>query len=77
MRNALLVPLIQDESEVDALEAVNREEHPSMRTTGFLLSSMAETISNALENASPMTAERKVEILGCSGAGERGRSPPR
>lgn len=61
--NALLVPLIQDESEVGVLEAINREDHPFDEDDQFLLSSMAETISNALKNASLMMAERKLEIL--------------
>ncbi len=61
--NALLVPLIQDESEVGVLEAINREEHPFDEDDQFLLISMAETISNALKNASLMMAERKLEIL--------------
>jgi RND family efflux transporter MFP subunit len=61
--NALLVPLIQDEAEVGVLEAINREERPFDEDDQFLLSSMAETISNALKNASLMMAERKLEIL--------------
>ncbi len=61
--NALLVPLMQDEAEVGVLEAVNREDHPFDDDDLFLLSSMAETVSNALKNASLMLAERKLEIL--------------
>jgi RND family efflux transporter MFP subunit len=61
--NALLVPLIQGESEVGVLEAINREDHPFDEDDQFLLSSMAETIANALKNASLMMAERKLEIL--------------
>jgi len=61
--NVLLVPLIQDEAEVGVLEAINREEHVFDEDDQFLLSSMAETIANALKNASLMTAERKLEIL--------------
>jgi RND family efflux transporter MFP subunit len=61
--NALLVPLIQDDAEVGVLEAINREDHPFDEDDQFLLSSMAETISNALKNASLMMAERKLEIL--------------
>jgi RND family efflux transporter MFP subunit len=61
--SALLVPLIQDESEVGVLEAINREERPFDEDDLFLLSSMAETVSSALKNASLMMAERKLEIL--------------
>ena len=61
--NALLVPLMQDEAEVGVLEAINREDHPFDEDDLFLLSSMAETVSNALKNASLMQAERKLEIL--------------
>jgi GAF domain-containing protein len=61
--NALLVPLMQDEAEVGVLEAVNREEHPFDEDDLFFLSSMAETVSSALKNASLMLAERKLEIL--------------
>lgn len=61
--NALLVPLIQDESEVGVLEAINRADRPFDDDDQFLLSSMAETVSNALKNASLMMAERKLEIL--------------
>ncbi len=61
--NALLVPLMQNEAEVGVLEAINREDHPFDDDDLFLLSSMAETVSNALKNASLMLAERKLEIL--------------
>jgi transcriptional regulator with GAF, ATPase, and Fis domain/biotin carboxyl carrier protein len=61
--NALLVPLMQDEAEVGVLEAVNREERPFDEDDLFFLSSMAETVSSALKNASLMLAERKLEIL--------------
>lgn len=61
--NALLVPLMQDEAEVGVLEAVNREGRPFDDDDLFLLMSMAETIANALKNASLMMAERKLEIL--------------
>lgn len=61
--NALLVPLMQDEAEVGVLEAINREGRPFDDDDLFLLSSMAETVSNALKNASLMQAERKLEIL--------------
>ncbi|MGA3035429.1 MAG: GAF domain-containing protein [Terracidiphilus sp.] len=61
--NALLVPLMQDEAEIGVLEAINREDHPFDDDDLFLLSSMAETVSSALKNASLMMAERKLEIL--------------
>ena len=61
--NALLVPLIQDEAEVGVLEAVNRDEHPFDEDDLFFLTSMSETVSSALKNASLMLAERKLEIL--------------
>jgi transcriptional regulator with GAF, ATPase, and Fis domain len=61
--NALLVPLLQDESEIGVLEAVNREGRPFDEDDQFFLSSIAETVANALKNASLMFAERKLEIL--------------
>jgi transcriptional regulator with GAF, ATPase, and Fis domain/multidrug resistance efflux pump len=61
--NALLVPLLQDEAEIGVIEAVNREERPFDEDDQFFLSSMAETVSSALKNASLMFAERKLEIL--------------
>jgi RND family efflux transporter MFP subunit len=61
--NALAVPLMQEDSEVGVLEAINREGRPFDEDDQFLFSSMAETVSNALKNASLMMAERKLEIL--------------
>jgi GAF domain-containing protein/multidrug resistance efflux pump len=61
--NALVVPLMQDEAEIGVLEAVNREGRPFDEDDQFFLSSMAETVSSALKNASLMLAERKLEIL--------------
>jgi len=61
--NGLLVALIQDGAEVGVLEAINREDHPFDEDDQFFLTSMAETISSALKNASLMLAERKLEIL--------------
>jgi len=61
--NALLVPLMQDEAEIGVLEAINRADRPFDDDDQFLMSSMAETIANALKNASLMLAERKLEIL--------------
>ena len=62
--NALVVPLMQDESEIGVLEAVNRGGGRVFdEDDQFFLSAMAETVSNALKNASLMHAERKLEIL--------------
>jgi len=62
--NALVVPLMQDESEIGVLEAVNRSGGKVFdEDDQFFLSAMAETVSNALKNASLMHAERKLEIL--------------
>ncbi len=62
--NALVVPLMQDESEIGVLEAVNRGGGKVFDDDDqFFLSAMAETVSNALKNASLMHAERKLEIL--------------
>jgi len=61
--NALLVPLMQDEAEVGVLEAINREDRPFDEDDEFFLMSMAESVSNALKNASLMHAERKLAIL--------------
>ncbi len=61
--NALLVPLMQDEAEVGVLEAVNKQDGVFDDDDQFLMMSMAETIANALKNASLMLAERKLEIL--------------
>jgi transcriptional regulator with GAF, ATPase, and Fis domain/multidrug resistance efflux pump len=61
--DALVVPLMQDEAEIGVLEAVNREGRPFDEDDQFFLSSMAETVSSALKNASLMLAERKLAIL--------------
>ncbi len=62
--NALAVPLLLDESEIGVLEAVNRGSGKVFdEDDQFFLSAMAETVSNALKNASLMHAERKLEIL--------------
>lgn len=64
IRNALLVPLMQEEAEVGVLEAVNREGTESFDEDDlFFLSTMAETAASALKNASLLFAERKLEIL--------------
>ena len=58
-----LVPLMQDEAEIGVLEAINKEDGVFDDDDQFLMMSMAETIANALKNASLMHAERKLEIL--------------
>lgn len=63
VRNALMVPLIQDEAEVGVLEAVNKDGDTFDEDDQFFLVSIAETVSSALKNASLMEAERKLEIL--------------
>jgi transcriptional regulator with GAF, ATPase, and Fis domain len=60
---ALLVPLMQDGAEVGVLEAINKQGHVFDEDDEFFLTSMAETASNSLKNASLMYAERKLEIL--------------
>jgi transcriptional regulator with GAF, ATPase, and Fis domain len=61
--DVLLVPLMQDEAEVGVLEAINKHDRPFDEDDQFFLSSMAETVSSALKNASLMHAERKLAIL--------------
>ncbi len=61
--DALIVPLMQDEAEVGVLEAINKHGRPFDDDDQFFLSSMAETVSSALKNASLMHAERKLAIL--------------
>jgi GAF domain-containing protein/biotin carboxyl carrier protein len=61
--DALMVPLMQDDSEVGVLEAVNKQGRPFDEDDEFFLTSMAETVSSALKNASLMHAERKLAIL--------------
>jgi transcriptional regulator with GAF, ATPase, and Fis domain/multidrug resistance efflux pump len=63
VRTALLVPLLQDESEVGVLEAINKDGGPFDEDDLFFLSTIAQTASSALKNASLMFAERKLEIL--------------
>jgi RND family efflux transporter MFP subunit len=61
---AILVPLMQDEDEVGVLEAINKSNgEPFDEDDEFFLSSIAETVSSALKNASLMFAERKLAIL--------------
>ena len=61
--NALVVPLLQDEAEIGVLEAINKEGRPFDEDDQFFFSSMAETVSSALKNASLLLSERKLEIL--------------
>ena len=60
---ALLVPLLQDGAEVGVLEAVNKDIPPFDDDDEFFLTTIAETVSSALKNASLLFAERKLEIL--------------
>jgi RND family efflux transporter MFP subunit len=60
---ALLVPLLQDGAEVGVLEAVNKDVPPFDDDDEFFLTTIAETVSSALKNASLLFAERKLEIL--------------
>ena len=58
------VPLLEHESLVGVVEAVNRLDGlPFDEDDQFLLTNICETASNALHNASLLLAERKVEIL--------------
>ena len=60
----MLVPLMEDEAEVGVLEAVNKSNgEPFDEDDEFFFSSVAETVSSALKNASLMFAERKLAIL--------------
>jgi len=60
---ALVVPLMQDGAEVGVLEAVNKDVTPFDDDDEFFLTTIAETVSSALKNASLLFAERKLEIL--------------
>jgi len=60
----LVVPIMDKESLVGVVEAVNKEDgSPFDDDDLFALTSLAETASSALHNASLLMAERKVEIL--------------
>jgi len=69
VRTAVMVPLIQDGSEIGVLEVINKagvnkaDREPFDDDDLFFLTTMSETISSALKNASLMYAERKLEIL--------------
>ena len=57
-------PLLEKESLVGVVEAVNRlDGAPFDEDDQFLLTNICETASNALHNASLLLSERKVEIL--------------
>lgn len=61
---AMLVPLMDDEAEVGVLEAVNKNSgEPFDEDDEFFFTTVAETVSSALKNASLMLAERKLQIL--------------
>ncbi len=60
----LVVPIMDKESLVGVVEAVNKEDGtPFDEDDLFALTSLTETASSALHNASLLMAERKVEIL--------------
>jgi RND family efflux transporter MFP subunit len=60
----LVVPIMDKESLVGVVEAVNKEDDtPFDEDDLFALTSLTETASSALHNASLLMAERKVEIL--------------
>jgi RND family efflux transporter MFP subunit len=64
IRTALLVPLMQEGSEVGVIEAVNKIIGAAYDDDDlFFLNTMGETISSALKNASLLLSERKLEIL--------------
>jgi GAF domain-containing protein len=64
VRTALLVPLLQEGSEVGVVEAVNKITGDAYDDDDlFFLNTMGETISSALKNATLMVSERKLEIL--------------
>ncbi len=61
---ATMVPLMDGEAEVGVLEAVNKlNGEPFDDDDEFFFTTVAETVSSALKNASLMLAERKLEIL--------------
>jgi RND family efflux transporter MFP subunit len=61
---AMLTPLMEDESEIGVLEAVNKNTgEPFDDDDEFFLNSIAETVGSALKNAGLMFAERKLAIL--------------
>ncbi len=64
VRTLIAVAVMDRESLVGCVEAVNKDEGADFTDDDlFVLSSLADTASNALHNASLLMAERKVEIL--------------
>jgi RND family efflux transporter MFP subunit len=64
VRTLIAVAVMDRESLVGCVEAVNKEDGAAFNDDDlFVLSSLADTASNALHNASLLMAERKVEIL--------------
>src|SRR5713101_4254679 len=64
VRSLLVVPIMDKESLVGVVEAVNKlDASPFDEDDLFALTSLTETASSALHNASLLMAERKVEIL--------------
>jgi RND family efflux transporter MFP subunit len=62
--SVVAAPLMEHESLVGVIEAINRQDGvPFDDDDQFLLANICETASNALHNASLLLAERKVEIL--------------
>lgn len=64
VRTLIAVAVMDRESLVGCVEAINKDDGAAFDEDDlFVLSSLAETASNALHNASLLMAERKVEIL--------------
>ena len=64
VHSLLLTPIMDRGSLVGVIEVVNKlDGHPFEDDDLFTLMSLSDTASNALHNASLLTAERKVEIL--------------
>jgi RND family efflux transporter MFP subunit len=64
VRSLLVVPILDKESLVGVVEAANKlDAMPFNEDDLFALTSLTETASSALHNASLLMAERKVEIL--------------
>jgi len=64
VRSLLVVPIMDKESLVGVVEAINKlDGTPFDEDDLFALTSLTETASSALHNASLLMAERKVEIL--------------
>ncbi len=62
--SAIVAPLVAKGFEVGVIEVINKlNGTPFQEDDLFLLSSIAETAANALNNAGLLQAERKVEIL--------------